>query len=220
MIKQTSSGNWVICGDTHISKWVEDSGRLDHDQSALPIILSQIPSSGTVIDVGAFIGDHTSAYLRRVGPLGRVYAFEPNPVAFSCLIRNCPKAICVNAALSCFTTTCRLIEDANVGASYVVNEAGVITAFQLDVFGFERVDLIKIDVEGFEIDVLHGAVRTIDKHKPTLVVEVNPGALKRRGGNVKILIEKIESLGYDWNPLFSNQSITDAQLDIICKPKP
>ena len=55
-MKITKEGWAIIDGDTHISKWVEETGRLDHDISAIPIILSHIPKDGIVFDVGANIG--------------------------------------------------------------------------------------------------------------------------------------------------------------------
>ena len=74
---------YIIDGDTHIGKWVEQSSRLDHDQNTLPLLVPYL--GGTVIDVGAFIGDHTEFYCQHSGT---VYAFEPNPLAFECLHRN------------------------------------------------------------------------------------------------------------------------------------
>ncbi len=52
----------VIEGDEYLSKWVIDSGRLDHDQNSLPIILAYIKEGYTVIDAGANIGSHALAY--------------------------------------------------------------------------------------------------------------------------------------------------------------
>ena len=54
-MKILPNGIAVIEGDSHISMWVEQSGRLDHDTYALPIILDHIPEGGIVVDGGAFI---------------------------------------------------------------------------------------------------------------------------------------------------------------------
>ena len=75
----------ILETDNCICRFVEQSGRLDHDQNMLPIVLSYIPIGGVVIDVGAFIGDHTIAYLNKVRENGMVYAFEPYINAFECL---------------------------------------------------------------------------------------------------------------------------------------
>ena len=55
-MKITRHGFAIIEGDTHLGKWAEESGRLDHDQSALPQVLPFIPIGGIVIDIGANIG--------------------------------------------------------------------------------------------------------------------------------------------------------------------
>lgn len=61
-LRTTRMGHWIIDGDTHISKWVEETGRLGHDQDLLPRILKLIRPGDVVVDVGAFIGDHTFDY--------------------------------------------------------------------------------------------------------------------------------------------------------------
>jgi len=66
-VKILDNGIAVIEGDTHISSWVESTGRFDHDQNALPIILEHIKEGDWVVDGGAFIGDHTKAYKDKVG---------------------------------------------------------------------------------------------------------------------------------------------------------
>ena len=57
-------------------------------QGELNLLLDLIDVGSTVIDVGAFMGTHTLAFARHVGPEGQVYAFEPHPVAFSLLRLN------------------------------------------------------------------------------------------------------------------------------------
>lgn len=65
-VKQTKEGWWVLADDTHLSKWVEEHGRLDHDE-AIASIVEHIPQGGVVVDAGASLGDHTIAYARKVG---------------------------------------------------------------------------------------------------------------------------------------------------------
>ena len=74
-MKITKEGIAILENDTHISKWVEESGKLDHDQNDIPLILKYINEGDTVVDCGAFIGDHTIAYLNRrsVNPEGGCY---------------------------------------------------------------------------------------------------------------------------------------------------
>jgi hypothetical protein len=66
-MKITKHGFAVLENDQWISRWAEEEGRLDHDQNMLPLILKHIYRGDTVVDVGAFIGDHTIAYSEKVG---------------------------------------------------------------------------------------------------------------------------------------------------------
>lgn len=218
-MKIVAGGIAVIDGDTHISKWVKDTGRLDHDQWALERILPHIPAGGVVIDGGAFIGDHTVAYLRAVGPQGRVLAFEPNSAAFECLAHNCPNAECFWAALSYQSGwKCDLATDKNAGASHLVeSQTGVICTQSIDGLSLERLDFLKLDVEGYEFQALMGGKETILRCRPTMWIEVNRGALERQGVSEEILLNLVtETLRY------SIEAFPEPgeQYDILCKPLP
>ena len=56
-IEVLPNGIWVLKDDTHISKWVKQQDRLDHDMNTLPFILPLIKPGDHVIDAGAFIGE-------------------------------------------------------------------------------------------------------------------------------------------------------------------
>lgn len=206
----------VIEGDTHISKWVEETGRLDHDEYSLGIILPHINPGDWVVDGGAFIGDHTIAYLKAVGPEGNVYAFEPNTEAYACLYHNCPDAVTFNAGLSdreCFVD---YLFNINAGASHVGKEHGDVHLFTLDSLNLRRCDFLKLDIEGCEYEALVGAKETIAKHKPVLWIEVNEGALVRRMRNGRQLIKLIEGFGYT---LYPHPEHGGDQYDVLCIPQ-
>jgi hypothetical protein len=57
-------------------------------------------------------------------------------------------------------------------------------------------DVIKIDVQGFEMEVLRGAVRTIERCRPAVLCEVTPRALERAGSGVDALLEFFRSRSY------------------------
>ena len=63
--------------------------------------------------------------------------------------------------------------------------------------GIDRVDLIKIDTEGAELNVLRGAVETIRRFRPRIIVEINQAALASAGSSAEGLMELLRSLGYE-----------------------
>jgi FkbM family methyltransferase len=215
-MKILPNGIAVIEGDTHISKWVEDHGCLDHDAYALPIILEHIKEGDWVVDAGAFIGDHTIAYIRAVGSSGKVIAFEPNPVAYECLVHNCPDATAFNVGLGDKREELKLAIDNNAGASHIGGDGQAIKVITLDSMPFKRLDFIKMDVEGFELMALNGARKTIETHKPTMWIEINAGALGRQGATPEPIFEMLKEIGYEIT-LYPEDG--GPQYDILCIAK-
>lgn len=207
----------VLEKDSHISRWVEETGKLDHDEYSLPIILKYIKDGDYVVDAGAFIGDHTIAYVKAVGSTGRVYAFEPNLSAYECLVYNCPSAITVKAGLSDKPSTQFFSVADNVGSSRIT-DSGDRTVFvvALDSYELPRLNFFKLDVEGFEVSALKGAKKTIAKHRPVMWVEVNEYALQQRGESPFSLITYLKTqLGYEIESFPPEEGL---QYDLLCKP--
>jgi len=211
----------LIDGDTHISHWVIESGRLSHDTNMLPLLNAYIHKGFTVVDIGAFIGDHTEYYVNRVGRTGKVYAFEPNPPAFACLEYNMaqyPNVLCINSGASDKGGKIGIATDPNAGASHAV-EGGDIPCITLDGLNLTECHFIKMDCEGMELRALKGAAGTIAKYRPTMLLEINRGALERQGTSAEEVFLWLSANGYRYRNIYTNQGITDEQLDIICFPK-
>lgn len=211
----------TIDGDTHIGAWAIEAGRLDHDQNMLPLLNRHIPKGGTVIDVGAYIGDHTVFYADRVGQSGTVIAMEPNPEAFACLHHNTKhleQVIKHNAGASDMGHTMDIAKDKNGGASYGV-KGGSIPCITIDSIGLDRCDFIKLDCEGMEVRALQGACETIITLRPVMLIEVNAVALERQGTTAAHLLAFVRSLGYLCQNVYPNQKMEGAQFDILCTPE-
>jgi len=215
-VKILPNGIAVIEGDTHISKWVEESGRLDHDQYALPIILEHIEEGHLVVDAGAFIGDHTRSYLDKVGAGGIVMAFEPNPEAFECLVYNCPEADTIPFGLSDASTPARLGKRANAGASMIGDEGEFIQLDRLDNYGLKQLDFLKLDVEGYEMNALEGARNTIAHFRPKMWIEINEYALNQQDCSPREIYRFLEGFNYEIIP-YPEDNIP--QYDILCIPQ-
>lgn len=226
-VKELKNGLWVIEGDTHISKWIEQQDRLDHDQNSLPFILPLIKEGDVVVDAGAFVGDHTIAYSKAVGKTGIVHAFEPNPVAYQCLMHNlrgCSNVICHDVGLSNVSGSVPLSgNNNNHGGCYIgehMKLADVPVQSLDEWFYCAKIDLIKFDIEGSEVEALIGAQKLIERCHPTMVIEVNQVALERQGNTVGQLFAILESHGYEWKIMQENCCATDPMYDIICAHTP
>lgn len=211
----------LIEDDSHICEWIKMEGRLDHDQNCLPLLNAYIHKGFTVIDVGAFCGDHTEYYVNRVGREGKVFAFEPNERAFECLVFNMSKypnvaPFCLGASDS--KHTIGIAQNENAGASHAV-EGNNVSCIPIDRLKLTECHFIKMDCEGMELRALNGARKTIAKFRPVMLLEINRGALERQGASAEEVFAWLAEHGYTYRNIYDNQGLTDSQLDIICLPK-
>lgn len=136
--------------------------------------------AGVALDVGANIGNHALFYAER---FRAVHAFEPHPATFHLLAFNAKLAGNVTAynwGLGSEDARLRLNEDLdNMGAASIGHggDAGAASV-EIEIRRLDDLDLpleglcfMKVDVEGFEPQVLRGAARTIERHQPIIVLE-------------------------------------------------
>lgn len=225
-------GGYHVPEDTHIGKWQIDSQRLDHDEYLVPQIVQRIPEGGCVIDCGAFNGDHAIAYARKTGPSGLVVAIEAGETAFTCLAHNAQlfsqeaNVLCLNIGVGADYQLLMHHKNENLGASHLASSSGdaqncfPIAVWPLDIlfpiFRQQPLNLIKMDIEGMEVQALKGAASLIHQHRPTLVLEVNAGALQRNGSSAELLLELVNDLGYGIEKLPEDAPWDSPQYDIIC----
>ena len=230
-IRQTKEGIWVVDGDTHLTKWVEETGRLDHDRT-IDRLLEFIPENGVVVDAGAAIGDHTIAYARKVGVKGWVFAFEPNLMEFACLTMNCsehPQVVHFNAGLDKeFNIWKYHIDQQCMGSSRVcMGGESQVCLVPLDkaignlIVLEGRFDFLKVDVEGMELLVLHGGRELIREFRPVIYCEVNRGRLAEWNCSPEKLMAYLRSKGYKLENFDYTQpnNFDFEQFDMICKPE-
>jgi FkbM family methyltransferase len=221
-MKITNNGIAVLEQDTHISRWVEETGLIDHGQQIEKTFRKWIKPGDTVVDVGGLIGDHTVPYAQIVGPEGLVLAFEPNPPAFECLKHNTspyPWVDIYDMGLSDHQDVLFIVPNENVGASHLTDrgEGETIAVETLDSFRLDRLDFIKIDVEGMEIDVLDGALETINRCRPIILVEVAIHQ-ERYGRSQNHLFAWIESHLTDY-AMHPKTHTGEPQYDLVATPK-
>ena len=164
----------------------------------------------TVVDVGANIGEWTLQMADAVGPSGRVIAIEPIPrlveaVRKSALANNMRQVEVVAAALSEIEGKAEFsVERGNTGGSRLGPHPGGAEAFDritvrvmtLDALiagvGVDRVDFIKVDVEGFELEVLLGARGTLARHRPAMYLELGAEEAAKRPRLAALLRDELD----------------------------
>ena len=175
------------------------------------------------VDCGANLGVHTVEWAKYMTEWGVVVAFEAQERIYYALagniaINNCFNARAINAAVS-NRSGCMKIPQPNylanasfgslelkkmdrtefIGQSIDYSEEKMVNVpmVHLDSFSFPRLDILKIDVEGMELEVIEGAATCISKYRPIMLVEAlktDPGALQAQ----------LESLGYTVFPVGNN----------------
>jgi FkbM family methyltransferase len=158
-----------------------------------------VPSPGeTVFDVGANIGEYSIRQSLRVGAEGRIYAFEPNPDAYSRLLRNIkinnlsnvvsfPVAVSNSSGKVFFSRDTRStlagrIVDAGAPSdpsSEIISADAVSLDDIVESMGIKRIDVLKIDVEGAEMQVLDGARRHVLPITRNIILEYHSPELKK-----------------------------------------
>lgn len=198
------NGIALIKDDTHFTKWVKEHKSLLTDPHHLAVVKKYIPVGGVVIDGGANIGTFTVPYAELVGDYGKVYAYEPNPLAFECLIHNAPaNVVCKMLALGVSGFCIVSDESKNHGAAFCckinrkeIQESTTIVA-EIDNHYYNRLDFIKLDIEGWELEALKGATETIKRFHPVLDIEINDATLARMGLTDNDIYSYLCELGYE-----------------------
>lgn len=144
------------------------------------------PAGGVAVDAGAFIGRHALAYARAVGPQGRVVAVEPLAANFRLLEANVQlngygQVSCVRCALGRDRREVWLAYERETSTASLMRNLPHRQRVEqrslddlLAELGIERIDVLKIDVEGAELDVLEGSVGTLAASPGArLVIEVH-----------------------------------------------
>lgn len=151
------------------------------------LILRQTKIGNVVIDVGANIGYYTILLADKVGKTGRVYAFEPDKINFEILKKNIEannlkNVEIINAAVGSKTGKIKLHKSKeNLGDHKLYGddkEIEEVKIIKLDEFIKEKVDVIKVDTQGWEPEVIKGAKKIIAKNRPIMFLEYSPASYK------------------------------------------
>lgn len=194
-IRKLPGGGKVICDFAvpyEAMVWLEQE-----EQGDLELLTHLLKPGQTFVDCGANIGIWTIVASAAVEANGRVYAFEPNPFTFKKLSHNISLLISKEQIVLFATAVgsenkelpfqCNENHNISQVISTSTSESIIVPVVTLDAtFADTSIDGIKIDVEGYEIEVLQGSETILKKYQPWLIVEFNT------------VLAKVNTLG-DWN---------------------
>jgi FkbM family methyltransferase len=177
------------------------------------LLQRRLGRGGTMVDVGANWGYFTLLAAAIVGHEGRVISLEPDPRHFAALesnvrlngfsqIQSMPKAAGANDGVA--TLAGYDDRSANRGVSRIGPASDGQRSFQVECVridgvtaGLDRVDVLKLDVEGGELDALEGMRDGLAAHRyRALLLELHPGLLRARGSSPEECVRRLLDAGY------------------------
>lgn len=150
----------------------------------------------TCISAGGNVGYYIKQYAQI---FKNVYTFELESLNFQCLDLNIKELNVkkIHGALGNGVGKVGLSIHCDDCGAWRVSGDGDIQTYKIDDFNLLELDLIALDVEGFELEILKGGIETINKYRPIIAVEANEETEACRFLN-KIGYNKIDEINGDW----------------------
>ena len=198
----------IIQADSVVSHSLKIYG--EWAENELDFLRKIITPGMNVLDVGAFIGTHTLAFSAFVGQQGKVYSFEPRKEIYAVLLENISlnnlkNVIPSNIGLAekegiLYLESLDISQNTNFGSlaidsdmSSSTNYTYPVNIFTIDHLNIEKIDLIKLDVEGMESRVLDGSIAIILRDQPIIFCECNSAIA---GGEILEFCKSVEYEAY------------------------
>jgi FkbM family methyltransferase len=210
------------------------------------LILKQAKVGDVVVDVGANIGYYTVLLADKVGKNGKVYAFEPDKTNFEILVKNIKEnnlknVVPVNAAVGRKEGKLKLHKSKDNLGDHKLYETHppcghsplkkggqngldkeLVKIIKLDDYLADiKVNLIKIDTQGWEPEVIGGAKELIKKNKPVIFLEYSPASYKQAKLNGKKMMNFLRKIYRkiwwidEWLYIYKN--LSQEKIDEICR---
>lgn len=189
----------VANGDLWLPDDEEDkvmiTGGAKYQSSKLAVALPYVKQARTAIDIGA----HCGLWTVQLGQyFQQVECFEPLPRHIECWQKNAAWKLSCHlheVALGAEERRVGMFVHERLSGRSHVEEGDAFEMRTLDSYGFEDVDLIKVDVEGYEYFVLKGGEQTILKNRPVMIVEQKPRHGGKYGLSDTAAVDYLKGLG-------------------------
>lgn len=182
--------------------------RKEYEPTTTRLFIENIKPNYKVLDIGANYGYFTLLASKLAGSGGKIFAFEPDPENLMILKENlklnkCTNVKIENSAISDQIGGINFIQQKfNKGESAVAKgaEGTKVSSTTLDSYFSKKaqnIDVMKIDIEGYEMKALLGAKKLIARsHKLKLFIEYNPERLSYYGDTPETLLKMLKKLGF------------------------
>src|SRR5678816_720232 len=197
---------WMPDGETHLTTLMQRTqarvdGRLTYQHHKFARAVEECRQHRVAVDVGAHVGLWSYWMAQRFAAL---YAFEPSDAHRACWAANIvtPNAQLLPYALGAEPQTVGLQVEVESSGNTRIADGTTVEMRTLDSFGLTDVDFLKIDCEGYEVFVLQGALDTLARCRPVVLVEQKHGTPKRYGQHGRAALTLLQRLGaveqWDW----------------------
>ena len=212
-------GWWLPDSDTHIAEKIQEQSNTNRGFNyqtqqrdyALSFALKYASRNKVAIDIGGHVGLWS---VDMANHFKELIIFEPVEENKKCLIKNLAARDIKNYKLyGCVLgegdgSVNLNTDDKNTGNPYISDKGDYPAKMRtLDSFYFDRVDFIKIDVEGYEMNVLLGAEHTIRTCKPILVLETKDKHYERYGTSFRKIQDWLEKRNYKIDNVVNSEAI-------------
>ncbi len=209
-----------------------------HEKNSTEEVKRTITPGMSILEVGANIGYYSLIETKLAGPTGKLYAIEPSPYNFECLKKNLELNGIKNAYLhqAAFgekrTKQKFYVYDKSNLSSFIKRDDLLMQSQEVEVemitlddfLNGKQVDFIRMDVEGYEKEILKGAEKALSSdNKPKyFFIEVHSELLHKKDSSAREILEFLEKYGYDIKKSFwrgrSDIAVTSMK-DMLAHPK-
>ncbi|MEO6188021.1 MAG: FkbM family methyltransferase [Ginsengibacter sp.] len=226
-----------------ISDTVDHSNYFAFAEPAQIVLFNAVTPGMTILDIGANIGATTLNFAKKTGQHGKVFSFEPSPYNFKKAMENISlnsleNINLINKGLGNEKKSAFLynVNTTNNGMQRLLQQEPQKDSYEKTTVEIDTLDncmseldipspsLIKIDVEGFEYNVLLGARETLLRHKPTMFIELDDNNLREQGSTAENLVKFLTGLNYklinasDGSFVDERTDFQNCHFDIMCTP--
>jgi|TARA_A100001011_G_scaffold285898_1_gene296481 FkbM family methyltransferase len=197
MIEQLSDGLWVPSTDAQIEQWREKGYPHMQDKCLKQFVKwceKNNKKFSLILDIGAWCGTWSMAMQKYAD---EIYCYEPNKIHFECLIKNLKTFQHIklhNHAVGNRDGKIKLTSETATQNTRVLLEEGETVILKLDSMDIHNPDMLKIDVEGLEMEVLKGGHKLLENIE-FVMIELNNNS-KKYGSSNKLIQKHMKNLGF------------------------